>query len=579
MEYIVFWAAIGMLLLFVFLKGAWDARKNQKVFIQKLYKDYGKLPEREYKVERFLRIDSYFKKHPKEGQIDDITWNDLNMDDVFKRMNHTLSSTGEEYLYYTLRTPAMEPTELENQEKMVEFFDTHPDERVKVQLLMRRLGTTGKYSLYDYMEYLGVLGKRSNAKILTLDILLVGLIGLSFVNLSVGLFGVAALLIYNITNYYKDKREIEPYITSFGYVMRLLDVSDRVLKLPLPPCKKQQKTIGVHKRRLAKMRQGSGWVLSGMSPGSGNPLEILGDYVNMALHIDIMIFNRMLAQLNQHLEDVDVLVTALGQIETAVCIAAYRRSMVNGWCKPVWKYSGDRDAAAKTGSGEIAISIEEAYHPLIDRPVKNSIHTHKGVLLTGSNASGKSTFLKTVAVSAIMAQTINTCPADSYESCFFNIYSSMTLRDDIDRGESYFIVEIKSLKRIVDQIGQRPVLCFVDEVLRGTNTVERIAASAQILKSLGRSDMICFAATHDIELTEILKRCYDNYHFEEEIRDGDIIFSYKLLSGKATTRNAIRLLEIMGYDEDIIAQATSLAENFMNTGVWRLTGEVTADIL
>ena len=127
------------------------------------------------------------------------------------------------------------------------------------------------------------------------------------------------------------------------------------------------------------------------------------------------------------------------------------------------------------------------------------------MLLTGSNASGKSTFLKTVALGAIMAQTINTCPADHYEACFFHICSSMALRDDLDSGESYYIVEIKSLKRILDQAGQYPLLCFVDEVLRGTNTVERIAASTQILKSLGRKNLICFAATHDSELKELLK--------------------------------------------------------------------------
>ncbi len=566
MEYLVFFATIGLLLLILALKGAWDARKLEKRFIKHLYEDYGKLPKREYKVERFLRIDSYFKKHPKEGQIDDITWNDLNMDEVFKRMNHTLSSTGEEYLYYTLRTPAMQAEALENQEKMVEFFDSHPDERVKLQLLMRKLGSTGNYSLYDYLEYLGALGKRSNGKIIALDFLLVGLIGFCFVNFSVGLFAIVALLVYNITNYYKEKKDIEPYLISLGYVMRLLDVSDRLLKLSLPPCKKQQEIIGRHKSKLAKMKQGSGWVLAGTSVSSGNPLEILGDYLNMALHIDIMLFNRMLKQLNLHLEDVDVLVTQIGQIETAVCIAAYRKSMENGWCKPVW-------------TQDLVYSIKEAYHPLIDQPVKNSIDTHKGVLLTGSNASGKSTFLKTVALGAILAQTINTCPADYYEACFYRIYSSMALRDDIESGESYYIVEIKSLKRILDQVGQYPVLCFVDEVLRGTNTVERIAASTQILRSLSKTNMICFAATHDIELTELLKDHYDNYHFEEEIRDGDIFFQYKLLSGKATTRNAIRLLEIMGYEEAIISKATGLAENFMNTGVWCLTAEPGADIL
>lgn len=112
----------------------------------------------------------------------------------------------------------------------------------------------------------------------------------------------------------------------------------------------------------------------------------------------------------------------------------------------------------------------------------------QGVLLTGSNASGKSTFLKTVAVNGILAQTIHTCLADRYASCFYQMYTSMALRDDLQSQESYYIVEIKSLKRILDHVGEEvPMICFVDEVLRGTNTVERIAASSQILKSMGGS--------------------------------------------------------------------------------------------
>jgi len=111
-------------------------------------------------------------------------------------------------------------------------------------------------------------------------------------------------------------------------------------------------------------------------------------------------------------------------------------------------------------------------------------------------------------------------------------------------------------------------LCFVDEVLRGTNTVERIAASTQVLKSLAGNNMCCFAATHDIELTSLLNDYYDNYHFEEEIRDGDIFFNYTLLDGKATTRNAIMLLEIMGYSPSIIEQARQQAEHFVASGIW-----------
>ena len=147
----------------------------------------------------------------------------------------------------------------------------------------------------------------------------------------------------------------------------------------------------------------------------------------------------------------------------------------------------------------------------------------------------------------------------------------MALRDSIESGESYYIVEIKSLKRIMDkanEAGDR-ILCFVDEVLRGTNTIERIAASSQILKELEAKSVLCFAATHDIELTYILKDYYSNYHFTEQVVDNEIVFSYELMKGRATSRNAIKLLEIIGYNKEIVEKAQNRAKDFANTGVWR----------
>ncbi len=562
MEYIVFFGAFILFLIFIFIKGAYDARKNRKKFEQKLLRDYGKLPEREYKLERFARINSYYLKHPKEGQIDDITWNDLDLDEVFRQMNHSLSSAGEEYLYYTLRTPEMSPDRLEHQEEMVQYFDRNERQRVDVQLLMNQLGTMGNFSLYDYLEYLGDLGKRSNGKHFAAILGIVLLIVLCFFQPSVGIVGVVSLICYNIMTYFREKNEIGPYVVSFAYIMRLLHVCDGLVKLPIPVCEKEWEVIKKHKAKLSGMKSGSFWVLSGGGGvSSGNPLEILMDYFRMAFHVDIIVFNRMLSELNKHLEDVDVLAGEIGCVETSICIAAYRRSieqsLENEWCIPGF-------------IKEQRLKLEEGYHPLIQKPVKNSIATDRGVLLTGSNASGKSTFLKTVALNAILAQTIHTCAASCYEAPFFRVLSSMALRDDLGSGESYYIVEIKSLKRILDASAKEgcPVLCFVDEVLRGTNTVERIAASTQILKSLAKGNILCFAATHDIELTDLLKEEYENYHFEEEIREGDIFFNYKLLGGKATTRNAIKLLELMGYDEKIIREATGMAEDFIRTGNW-----------
>ncbi|MDE7359067.1 MAG: hypothetical protein K2N39_06520, partial [Lachnospiraceae bacterium] len=170
-----------------------------------------------------------------------------------------------------------------------------------------------------------------------------------------------------------------------------------------------------------------------------------------------------------------------------------------------------------------------------------------------------------------LAQTVHTCAAAAYKAPFYRIYSSMSLRDDLAGGDSYYMVEIKSIKRILDQVereGERPVLCFVDEVLRGTNTVERIAASTQIMKKLAGGRALCFAATHDVELTKLLGQEYDNYHFEERIEENDISFPYKLMEGPASTRNAIALLRMLKYDERITAEAEAMAERFLKDGSW-----------
>ena len=219
------------------------------------------------------------------------------------------------------------------------------------------------------------------------------------------------------------------------------------------------------------------------------------------------------------------------------------------------------------------MSVTEVFHPLIKEPVVNSITTSKHVLITGSNASGKSTFLKTIAINALLSQTIYTSTSKEYNAPFYRIYSSMALRDDLNAQNSYYIVEIKSLKRILDAVDKddkRPVLCFVDEVLRGTNTVERIAASSEILKSLRYKNVLVFAATHDIELTYLLEKYYDHYHFQEEVTDDDVKFNYRLFTGPAVTRNAIKLLGVIGYNKNIIDAAESQAGYFIRSGSWKV---------
>ncbi|MCM1119057.1 MAG: hypothetical protein NC543_06820 [bacterium] len=564
MEYLIFWGAMGLFLLFMAGQGILIERRRKKQFEQKLYDDYGKRPDKEYKVERFLRIPGYYEHHKEPEQIDDITWNDLSMDQIFVRLNYTISSSGEEVLYHMLRTTGRSEEELQYFDKIVTFFAEHPKQRVDFQKLMKELGDTGRYSLYDYLEYLHTLGERSNTRELIVDLLYLPAGCLLLFNLPAGLAGIAVLMIYNIITYMGTKREIEPYIISLAYIARLMVAAQKTAELKFSVCERENEALRRDKKVLNKSQRGSFWVFSkaGNTTG-GSPLDIVLDYVRMAFHVDLICFNRMLREICMHESEVDRIVTVLGYLESAVSIAMYRASLeAEGalWCRPDLQGS--------------VFDVEQAWHPLIDNPVTNSITAGRGVLLTGSNASGKSTFLKTAALVALMAQTLYTVPAERYSAPMYRIYSSMSLRDDLEGGESYYIVEIKALKRILDAAvkdEERPVLCFVDEVLRGTNTVERIAAATQILLSLTGDKLLCFAATHDIELTELLGGQYDNYHFEEEIRDGDILFNYTLRKGRASSRNAIRLLEIMGYDASIIQRAQTQAEDFLQRGIWKLS--------
>lgn len=577
MEYLVMAAAMALFVLFIFVLESVRARKEKERFIKSLYDNYGSMPDKKYTPERFGRLGSFLRRHPEDGQLDDITWNDLGMDGLFKRMDYTFSASGEEYLYYTLRTPKRNQEELLHLEEAVGFFDGHADERVQVLLAMNRLGHMGKYSLYDYLDNLDMLGERSNRKNIFCDLLFLPLIGMLWVNFSMGILGIVILIIYNIISYFREKGEIDPYITSFSYIMRLMEAAEDLVKIPVPACGAEWDRLRMHRKNLRGLQTNSYWVMSPFrGNSSGSIPEVLMDYIRMVFHADLIKFNSMLKLLRGHVEDVDGMLICTGFVETAIAVGAFRRSLQNGYCIPEF-VRGEEGAPGEGAQREegsrafLGIQMTEGYHPMLEEPVKNSIVTEKGVLLTGSNASGKSTFLKTVAVNAILAQAIHTCTADSYRSPFFYVYSSMSLRDDLEGGESYYIVEIKALKRILDaaESGRVPVLCFVDEVLRGTNTVERIAASTQILKSLSGSGILCFAATHDIELTGLLDAEYENYHFEEDVRDGDVYFNYRLQAGKATTRNAIKLLELMGYDRDIIARASAQAAHFMSEGVWR----------
>ncbi len=567
MNGIVFLGVIAGFLFIIFLLGLRNAKEEEKSFCNKCKEEYGKSPQKRHLTDK-KGIDGYFKNHKSNYPIDDITWNDLAMDEVMDRINYCETSSGEEYLYFMLRNPIDETEgDYTKMEEELDALSADEDERIRLKSVLHKIGKTRNYSIYDYLGLLGDDKTGSNTIHFSVIALMVIAVILMIVwNFTFGFIFFLILVAYNIVSYFRFKAQIEPYLVTFAYITRLLSMAKKLTAVKSDVFTDEKNELTELTGRLSEYLKGS-WIVTPAtkSTGSGNPFEVILDYIRMITHIDLIKFNRMFAGLKNEKDTVDKLITLMGRIDSLLSICYYRASLGGKFCKPEFE-----DNVQDKGN---AIVIRDGYHPLIESPVVNSVETDRGILITGSNASGKSTFLKMCALNALLAQSVHTCTASEYKAHKFRIFSSMALRDDLNYGDSYYMVEIKSLKRIIDASKDEaggPVLCFIDEVLRGTNTVERIAASTKVLEYFADSKVCCFAATHDGELATLLEQKYDICHFEGVMKGNDVIFDYTVKPGATTTRNAIKLLATIGYDAKLVHDAEAMATNFDQKGIWEL---------
>lgn len=547
---------IALVIQFIYFQ-----KKNKAELEKKLKEEWGKFSKKEYDGISWERLTHYNRNHRTDAyKIDEITWNDLDMDAVFRQMNNTHSSIGEEYLYDLLHTPVTEKEKLEERERLITFFSDHEKERLKFQMLADGIGEFKTGSVSDYLAKLKNAPQLETGIHYGSDAALAGSLVLLFVYPIVGIFALILSLGYGISMYYREKAKAADFMSCFRQIVHMLDAVSGLKECSAPELEPYLKQMEDAQEKLYEFKK-----LAFFLPGgsvSGSPLDLLLDYVRMLTHIDLILFGRMLALFEEQGREIEVCMEQFGFLESMIAAASYRQALSFGYAIPEFLIGG------RMGSS-LSMELTEGYHPCIEAPVKNSIAVNQSVLLTGSNASGKSTFLKTAAIAALLAQTIHTVPAYRYRAPFYQIYSSMAIRDNLSGHDSYYMVEIKALKRILDAETDRvPVLCFIDEVLRGTNTVERIAASTEILKGLARRRVLCFAATHDTELTQLLKGDYENYYFSEWMQGEDVAFDYKLKKGTAVSRNAIRLIRQLGYEEEIVERALLRADCFLRTGRW-----------
>jgi hypothetical protein len=198
----------------------------------------------------------------------------------------------------------------------------------------------------------------------------------------------------------------------------------------------------------------------------------------------------------------------------------------------------------------IKINFTNLKHPLITEIdcAPNSLKQESNInIITGSNMSGKTSFLRTVGINLILMNAGSYCQADSFSSPYLRVFTSMRIADDITKGVSTFYAELLRIKAAIEYSKvNKPMVIFIDEIFKGTNSNDRIQGAISLIEKLNKHNIIIFISTHDFELCEIKSVNIRNYHFSEYYEEDKIKFDYKLKSGRCNTTNAKYLMKIAG---------------------------------
>ncbi len=279
---------------------------------------------------------------------------------------------------------------------------------------------------------------------------------------------------------------------------------------------------------------------------------IVRGLLNTFVFLDLHIAEAVLAHVVPNREILLDGLSAMAELEALCSLACFSAE------QPIACYPEPMD--------KTSLLIEDGRHPLIPEQdvTPNSIHLTPDTrtwVITGPNAAGKSTFLRMVGVNVLLAQVGAAVAAREMTWSPVRLITDVRIRDDLAKHESYFLSEVRRLRRLVlDSESRTPVLGLIDEPFRGTNSQERTAAGIALLEHLTASGNLFLIATHEETLAQVAANTAsaDNYHFQEHLHKGGISFDYLLRSGPANTRTALRILEQEGYPGPLLDRARGL---------------------
>lgn len=465
----------------------------------------------------------------KEPVINQQTVDDLELLDVFKMCNYTYTDIGKEYMYG--RMFESDP-QYDLLERTIEKVD---DLSLRKKMIYDLYQLSRQYSsCLRLFQHSQVLSPFDKILIIGLSCALLILIILALV---MGIEMIAPFIMFYLAvvmgtySYYNRKTQrMMSQAMSYCYLVECLNklIKEHVFldadEEKIKPIVKRAKRYTLITRICYQIEKID--VLHAM------------DVIKGLLLIPIYQCMILMNHKDELSDDLLTMYQYVGTVDLAVSVYTLRKN--HQTCIP--KYSSSP-----------IIAFQEGYHPLLSNPVKNSFSTQESCIITGSNASGKSTFIKMIGVNTVLAKTLHTCFADEWTYYPYQLCTSIHMKDDLESGDSYFVKEIKTLKTIVDLSQTKRCLIFIDEILRGTNERERVAISKVLLKTMFESQSHVFVTTHDLSIVNtfdtIQKYCFNDYVNQEQLCS-----DYKIREGVCQVGNAIALLKVYGFSQDILDQ-------------------------
>ncbi|MBU5592795.1 DNA mismatch repair protein MutS [Clostridium sp. MSJ-4] len=491
------------------------------------------------KKRNFANIRKFFDMNKKgEYTLDNQTWEDLDMDKVYEKLDKTYSSPGEAALYSMLRNPLVNEEGLKERSKLIESFKSDSKLRESLMKIFFNLNRDAKNCFLDMIDNDLVINKAKYyiytiiGKVFPMIIILLAI----FIDIKFMIM-LFVLSFFNMLINSNERNTIKS--NGILYLRKVIKASKKIESINNKDIINYKDKISSILKDIKDIDRGTRLI------GFINMWDGVFEALSVIFLLEECAYYSISAKVKKEKESLMDLYYTIGELEALVSISSYQYNLKDQYTEPNF-------------IEDITLNICEGVHPLIEDAVSNSISIeNKGIVLTGTNMSGKSTFLRMLGVNILLAQTFNFALAKSYEAPFFNIVSSISPNDDLTKGKSFYMAEVESILRIIKALEKDvPVFCPIDEIFRGTNPIERISMSAEILTYINNRKSISLVATHDRELVDILKENYEFYYFSEDVDSKKgLSFDYKLKKGTSKSRNAIRLLEYMNYPKDIIDKA------------------------